>query len=136
MADGTGERGSAHDEHAGAHGGFQLIPQHGGKHQQHHHTAARAHKAADKAHHRTAKYRAYRFLSGGGGGKTFFGFHHRFDNKLNAQQQRHKNGEIAHGRFGYHTGDIAAHHCETQHRQHHNQSVFDVEIFVFAVCVS
>lgn len=49
MGNGAGQGGEGHNEHASAHGCLQLVAQHRGQDQQHHHAAACAHKATDEA---------------------------------------------------------------------------------------
>ena len=54
----------SHNEYAGAHGGLELIAQNAGQQEQHHHAAARAHEAADKADDHAAGHRLEKTASG------------------------------------------------------------------------
>ena len=97
MRDRTGEGGEGHDEHAGAHGGFQLVAQHAGQDQQHHHAAARAHEAADKADQNAAHNGLNGALLGGYALHGLLGGHDRPHDELDAQQEGHEHREAAHG---------------------------------------
>ena len=50
----TGQGGEGHNEHAGAHGGLQLVAQHTGEDEQHHHAVACADEAAAETDEHTA----------------------------------------------------------------------------------
>ena len=132
---GAGERGEGHDEHAGADCRFQLIAQHAGEDEQQHHTAASADEAADKADEHAAQHGLHGFCAGAFVRVGPFGRHHGTHDEFNAQQQRHHNRETAHGAVGHQRGRPASHHCEHEHRAQHDEPVFDVQIFVFAVGV-
>ena len=54
VADSAGQGSRAHNKHTGADRRFQLVTQHGGQNEQHHHAAACPDEAADKADHCTA----------------------------------------------------------------------------------
>ena len=133
MTDRPGEGGRTHDENAGADGGFQLITQHGGEYKQHHHAAASAHKATDETDHSAAEDRTNRFLSGGGGLKPLLWRQYRLDDKLDAEKESHQGRKAAHSSFGDNAGDVAAHQSETQDADHHDNAVFDIEVFIFAI---
>lgn len=131
----TRQRREGHDEHAGAYGGLQLIPQHAGQDQQHHHAAAGAHKAADKADHDAADHRLDRPLFGGDLRHGLLGGHDRAHDEFDAQQECHEHGEAAHGRRRQQAGGIAAHHREGQHARHHDKAVLHIQIFVLMIGV-
>ena len=136
MADGTGKGCKGHNEYAGTHSGFQLIPQHTGQDQQHHHAAACTDKPANKADHHTTDHRLYKPLFGVYRFHCVLGGHNRLYNKLNAEQECHKYRETAHRAVGHLAGNPAAHHGKAQNRYHHHNAVADVQIFVFAIGIS
>ena len=131
----TGQGGEGHNKHAGSNGGFQLIAHDAGENQQHHHAAAGADEAADKANDHAADHGLDSPLFGVGLSHGLLGGHDGTDNELDAKQKGHKHREAAHGGRGHQTCDVTAHHGEEQHAEHHNQAVFDVQIFVFMVGV-
>ena len=131
----AGEGGKGHNEYAGANGGLQFVPQHAGKHQQHHHAAARAHEATDEANDDTADHRLDGTLFGGDTQHGLLGGHNGTDDELDAQQERHDHGEASHGAGGHQAGDVAACHGEQKHGDHHNDAVPDIQVLVFAVGV-
>ena len=135
VRDSTGQRGEGHDEHTGAHGGFQLVAQHAGQDQRHHHAAARTHEAADKADQNAAHNGLNGALLGGNALHGLLGGHNGADDELDAQQEGHEYGEASHGVGGEKAGNIAAHHGEQKHRRHHDKAVAHVQIPVFMIGV-
>ena len=133
MGHGTGESSEGHNEYAGAHGGLQLVAQDAGEDEEHHHAAARANKAADKANEAAADQGLDGPLFRGDTFHSLLGGHHRSHNELNAQQERHKHGEAAHGLGRQQTRHVAAHHRKGQHGKHHNDPVFDIQVFVLPI---
>ena len=133
MGDRTGQGGEGHNEHAGAHGGLQLVAQHAGEDEQHHHAAARADKAADETDEHSAHHRLDRTFFCADALHGFLGGHYRAHNKLDAQQEGHEHREAAHGGRGHSAGHPAAHHREHQHAGHHDQAVFEIQILVFVI---
>ena len=129
----TGQGGKGHDEHAGAHGSFQFVPQHAGEDEQHHHAAARADKAADEADKHAAHHRLHRALLCADPLHGFLGGHDRAQNELDAQQKGHEHREAAHGGGGHLAGHPAAHHRKGKHACHHDQAVFEIQILVFMI---
>lgn len=59
--------------------------------------------------------------------------HHGADDELDAEQQCHDHGEIAHCNGWHKTRDKASDNGECQHRDHHDEAVADVQIPVAAV---
>ena len=133
MGDSTGQGGEGHNEHAGAHGGLQLVAQHTGEDEQHHHAAACADEAADEADEHIAHDGLDGTLFGADTLHSFLGRHDRAHNELDAQQEGHEHREAAHGGRGHSAGHPAAHHREHQHAGHHDQTVFDIQVLVFVV---
>ena len=136
MGDSTRQGRERHDEDAGAHGGLELIAQHAGEDEEHHHTAAGPHKAADQADDDTADDGLDRTLFRGDPLHGLFGGHDRLDNELDSQQERHKHREAAHRPRGNKACQPAAHHRESQHAGHHDEAVFHVQILILVVGVS
>ena len=133
VGNGAGEGGEGHDEHAGAHRGFQLVAKHTGEDEKHHQTAACAHKAADEADHHAAAQRLQAAHQRRKPGPLFLGGGHRQHDEFQAQEQCHEQREATHGLAGHQAGSPAAHHGEHQHGGHHHQPAPDVQIFVFSV---
>ena len=123
----------AHDEHTGAHGSLQLVAQHAGEDEQHHHAAARADKAADETDEHSAHKGLDRTLFCADALHGFLGGHHWAHNKLDAQQEGHEHREASHGGRGHSAGHPAANYREQQHAGQHDQAVFDIQILVFVV---
>ncbi len=135
VRDRAGERCEGHDENAGAHSGLELVAEHGGEDEQHHHAAARADEAADKADEHAAENRLHGALFRAHAGHGLLGRHDGTDDELHAEQEGHKDREAAHRGRGDKARSVAADHSEGQHAHHHDETVADVEIFVFAVGV-
>ena len=135
MGSSTGKRRKGHDEHTGSYGSFQLIPQDTCENQQHHHSAARSYKAADKTNHAAADQRLHRPFPGGNALHGLFGGHNRPDNEFHTQQEGHKHGKAAHGSGGNETGNVASHNGKGQHTDHHNQAVSYIQVFVLSIGV-
>ena len=135
VGNGAGQGGEGHDENARADGRFQLVAHHAREDEQHHHAAARADEAADHADHRAADERLHRALFRVRLRHRFLRGHHGAQDELDAQQERHEDGEAAHRRRGDEACRVAADDGEEQHARHHDESVFDVEILVFVVGV-
>ena len=135
MGDRAGQGGEGHNEHAGAHGSLELVAQDTGQDEQHHHTAAGTDKAADHPDDHTADDRLEGTLLSRDPLHGFFGGHNGLDDEFNAQQECHKHREAAHGGGRHQACHPAAHHGEQQHAGHHNQAVFDIQVFVFVVGV-
>ena len=131
----AGERCEGHDENTGAHGGLELVAEHGGEDEQHHHAAARADEAADKADEHAAENRLHGALFRAHAGHGLLGRHDGTDDELHAEQKGHKDREAAHRGRGDKARGVAADHGEGQHACHHDETVADVEIFAFAVGV-
>ena len=135
MGDRAGQGGEGHNEHAGAHGSLKLVAQHAGQDEQHHHTAAGTNEAADHPDDHTADDRLEGTLLSRDPLHGFFGGHNGLDDEFNAQQERHKHREAAHGGGRHQACHPAAHHGEQQHAGHHNQAVLDIKVLVFVVGV-
>ena len=86
MAACTGQCGKCHDKDAGSHSCFQLVAQHTGQDQKHHHSAACTHKPADKSDDRTTYDRLDEAFSGVCGCHRFLGGHDRFYNKFDTEK--------------------------------------------------
>ena len=135
VGDCTGEGGESHDEHAGAHSRLELIAQHAGEDEQHHHAAARTDESADEADEHAAHQRLDSPLFGADALHGFLGGHDRAQDKLDAQQEGHEHREAAHGGRGHLAGHPAAHHREGKHAGHHDQAVSDIQVLIFMVGV-
>ena len=129
------QRRECHYENARADSRFQLKAENACQKEKHHHAAARADKAADKADYRAADNGFYQLFLCGNALHGFLCGHNRLDNKLDAEQECHYHREIAHCRRGDKAGYITADNGENEHAHHHDKSVFQIEIFVFAVGV-
>ena len=66
----------------------------------------------------------------------FFGIHHRTYNEFDAQQEGHKYRETTHCCRRQKTCCIASDYRKNKYTCHHNQSVFDVQIFIFMISIS
>ena len=90
VADGSGQSCRAHDEHACPDGCLELVPEHGGQDEKHHHSAARADEPADEAYNRAADDRANGFLLRGRALESLFRLDDRLYDELDAEQESHE----------------------------------------------
>ena len=58
---------------------------------------------------------------------------YRLDDEFDAKEKSHQGRKAAHSSFGDNAGDVAAHQGEAQDADHHDNAVFDIEVFIFAI---
>ena len=135
MRGSTDKRRKRHDENACADCGFQLVPEHAGQNQKHHHTAARADESANKADDYATENGLEKLDPTPLLLVELLGRHNGLENKFNAEYGRHDEREGAHGILRNVRSDITAEYRKDQNRHQHDFAVFEIQIIVFSVCI-
>ena len=136
MRNRAGERREGHDENARTDGSFKLKAEYAREQEKHHHAAAGADEAAYEADTGAADDRLDELFFRRDRLHGFFCRHDRLDDEFYTEQECHDYREIAHRGRGDELGHPAADNGENEHAHHHDKTVFNIEIFVFAVGIS
>ena len=133
MRDCSGKSREGHNKYACSHSCLQFVTKNRCQDQKHHHTTAGTDKTTDKAYQNTTDDRLHgtffcRYLCHG-----FLRSHDRTNDKFNTKKEGHKNREVSHCCGWYQAWYIASKYLKQQHGNHHDQTIFHIQILIFSI---
>ena len=136
MASGTCQSSKCHNKDTCSNSCFQFVSENTCEQQKHHHSAACTDKSAYKTNDSAAENGLNQPLFRADQSHSFFSSHNRTNNKLDTEQQGHDGRKTAHCGIRNFTCNKTSDKCKYQNGNHHDKTVFDIQIFIFSISIS